>query len=430
MLGLLSACSNDVTGQVFFDANQDGQANELTPMAGVPVELFLVSKSKSSGGFTVTAAPTANTDTAKVTKNHEADEASSDTSDGDDPLSEEEGTEEADTSDPSAMDANLNMILPSTAAPVPAPDGSGDFVAMKMTDHEGKFRFGKLEPGTYEVRIADTQGPLAQGFRVTTGENPREVSAQFAGADVSIGLFRQGLDVIGGDCPNSIAAGETLRCELHYENISPTAMGSVRVRAKLPHGVLAIPLDNGVFHEASREVEWDLGFVPAKQVVQVRMDLRVHQLTAPIRNGTIDWRLHSAGVDDVVSLGSSPLTLHAQPGLQIDILGASSASVGEPVSYEVLVRNYGNMHLGQGVLKLSVNQAVTQVQTEGGFDSAAGELSWPIPALGVGEQTARYFTLTPSESGELTITGTLSGATLDSEHVSVQSVVTEVQSHE
>ena len=96
------------------------------------------------------------------------------------------------------------------------------------------------------------------------------------------------------------------------------------------------------------------------------------------------------------------------PTLLVEMLSPESVSVGQPVTYELLVRNTGTVAISGGMLEDELPARVALISTEPSADTQGERLSWSLGHLEPGEEKRIKVTVKPSEEGELRSRATVS----------------------
>lgn len=359
-------------------------------VGGVPVELYRIDAKQASSGSLKPATPsTANespSSSGSATGTNTGKAAKDETAEGSD---DESTADEAPAKEPPRDDTTI--VHQPQVSNVPK---NGTLVASTHTDNSGAFFFTGIEPGEYEVRLADDQGPLAEGFVITSGDNPRRISAFFKAARVEVGVFKAELTLVKAQCPEAIAADEQALCRMIYRNDNPVPLPTVLISVALPDTIDVTPQNNGEYLPNLHRVQWAFATIEPGQMIQVGFMIRPRPQVADTVALEFAWQFDTELLDDPIELNIASTNLTASAQVFIQFVGPETGAAGEPLSYEVLVKNTGDLKLSGTTLVITLPESITSVQLEeGAFDPTTHQLRFTLGTLVVGTTAARYFTM-------------------------------------
>lgn len=396
-------------------------------VGGVPVELYRIDDKQTSSGSLTPAPPNATnepTSSGGATTGKSAKGETDGSADGD--------TDGSDTADETPAKEppkdDTTIVHQPQVSHVPK---NGSLVASTHTDSTGAFFFTGIEPGEYEVRLADDQGPLAEGFVITSGDNPRRISAFFKAARVEVGVFKAELTLVKAQCPEAIAADEQALCRMIYRNDNPVALPTVLLSVALPDTIDVTPQNNGEYLPNLHRVQWAFATIEPGQMIQVGFMIRPRPQVADTVALEFAWQFDTELLDDPIELNVASTNLTASAQVFIQFVGPETGAAGESLSYEVLVKNTGDLKLSGTTLIITLPESITSVQLEeGAFDPATHQVRFTLGTLVVGTTAARYFTMTAptnvSKTQPLKLAASIEGEGVSAEAVQTTGFVTTV----
>lgn len=348
---LLGGCTPAVSGRVFFDTEGTGKAavSEEGPGIGsVPVELYLVESYLAKSELKPIAPPAATppVDNGKA------------------------------------------------AAVATSPAATGQLVASQKTDGEGRFQFGDLEPGKYEVRLADDV--WTQGYRLTTQKNPINVTTAFRPAKVRFGLRRDGLQKMGGTCPETVMFPDAALCEQQYKNDSPIDMTQVVIAVTMDDILAAIPRHGGHYLPTKHKVLWVFPVIKPYETVTVGF-VMVPQLPATtVAQVSLHWVIENPQTQQTMELGTVNTSITTTAEAVITIAGPTTVAKGESATFTIKLRNAGTRPLTDVMVECALPPEVIHEKSshQGTYDDNARRVTWTIDTLAVGAQSERLVKVT------------------------------------
>ncbi len=386
---LLAGCSPAVSGHVYFDIPTQGKAAASFGINGIPIELYLVESYAAKPGTQPLTPPVASsTDSTSTATTQTAAQTSATTA-----------VSVGKAAEPAPPEASApTPTPPADAAPTPAtpksPPATGTLVASIKTDGEGRFYFGGIDPGKYEVRLADDV--WAQGYRLTTEKNPITVTTAFRAVAVDFGLQRDGLQPAGGNCPEAIVFPNATLCEQRYTNNNPTALQNVVIAVTYSDALAAIPRYGGVSLPSKNKVVWNFPVIKPSETVTVGF-VMVPQLPATAAAKVdLTWQIENVNTQQTISLNTVSTNITSTTAAAVTIGGPTQVAPGATASFTIAVHNTGTrpLHGAVLVLVLPTNVKFEKSNHQGIFDSATQHVTWQLGDLSADAQIERVVKVT------------------------------------
>lgn len=373
-LVILSACTPAISGHVFYDLPAASDVATTTPLGivAIPVELYLVKSYL------------AKTELKPLTPS---------------------APETAAAPAPAAASPDEQVKAAEDPAPqtVPtSPPATGTLVALQQTDTHGRFRFGNLEPGEYEVRLADAV--WTKGYRLTTQKNPIGVKTAFRPAKVRFGLQRDGLQPAGGECPETVLFPDAALCEQRYQNVSPVEMKDVVIAVTMDEFLAAIPRHGGIYLPVKRKMLWVFPVIKPNETITVGF-VMVPQLPATdVATVSLQWVVEQPHTGASSPLGTLSTNITTTTAATVKISGPTMVPVGATFTLTIRYRNTGTRPLTDLVcdMTLPADAIHEQHSHKGQFDNEENRVTWTVAELPVGADVERSVTVTHAADAKTT----------------------------
>jgi len=105
---------------------------------------------------------------------------------------------------------------------------------------------------------------------------------------------------------------------------------------------------------------------------------------------------------------SASVPPRATPTVVVEMIAPESINVGQPLTYELLVRNAGTIPVSGALLEEDLPARVVLISTEPAAEVQGERLSWSLGLLEPGDEKRIKVTVKPSEEGELRSRATIS----------------------
>ncbi|MFO0936410.1 MAG: hypothetical protein U0798_07870 [Gemmataceae bacterium] len=122
-------------------------------------------------------------------------------------------------------------------------------------------------------------------------------------------------------------------------------------------------------------------------------------LASPITSPVTSPVMPPVGTAGAVPIGNLP-SKHA-PGVVVETIAPDSVSVGQDVTYEIVVKNEGSVAVWNVRIEDEIPTGSKYITSEPAADTANGRLSWGLGSLEIGASKRFRVTIRPSEEGEL-----------------------------
>lgn len=395
-------CAPSVSGSVFFDVDQDGKHdNPSHGVQGLPVELYLIAKKSSSSSSSRLVTGTTSAKVTPVTKatNLAKETIVPETTDE----SDDSKTETPTTETPTTPTTQSTPSAENTAIINAKPKGS--LVETRRTNKRGEFMFSNLEPGEYEVRLADSA--FDKGYRLTSGSNLVTVKAFFKGGVANFGVFRQGLEVVLSECPETVPFPQPLICQTTFKNTAPSAMQNVKVSVKIPKAVMVDAKNGGVYNKVKNIIEWKWDSVESDQTVIVGFVIVPEYPVASETPFLANWHLQTGSGDNIDEMsGSLSSTVSAKSNYKFSLEGPEKALPGEHLVYTASFKNSGTIPVNDALLKVLLPKGTLYVgaEDEGVYNESEHSITWKSETFSGGTTRKHLFAVkAPSLIKENTI---------------------------
>ncbi|MBI2342815.1 MAG: hypothetical protein HYV02_00515 [Deltaproteobacteria bacterium] len=374
------ACKPSVSGQVYFAGNAATAEGEPLGILGIPIELYLVKSyvaDKNSGGNGTSKAATF----GGAMKGAQVEEGEGAPPTDEDPSADDAEEKEAPAGD-APPDDSLAPGSTETDGGPQSPSATGTLVTTLKTDSAGRYYFGDLDPGEYEVRLGDET--WQQGYRLMTEKNPIAVKTAFRGARAYFGLYRQGMELVtsASNCPAIITFPQSVYCEQTYRNTGPAPMVNVQLTVSVPETIEMIPKFGGTVDQAARLVTWSYPSIAPQEMVKVGAVLVPHLPASEVVIVELHWQVASASDPTPVALGGISTSINSVAKAMVSVEGAAKAVPGIIETYKVYVDNTGTQLLTDVVLHVTVPEGITYQLSDGGqYDATSRQVTWTLKTL-------------------------------------------------
>ncbi len=179
-------------------------------------------------------------------------------------------------------------------------------------------------PGTNRIDIqvirpATHSGPEGKRLIVGTGSTTKTWSAP------QIAVRKTG--------PNAVAVGGTIRYVIEVSNPGDQPADGVVVADQVPEGTTVLGSRPAAL-TAGRQLQWQIGQLPAGQARRLEVDLRAERL------GTLQSCAEAAAAGGLRTSDCATTTVTA-PGIEVKVTGPAQVAVGEQARFDIVVTNRG-----------------------------------------------------------------------------------------
>lgn len=426
----LAACSPAVTGQVFFDADRDGQpdvADDTAPgVQGILVELYRIDDPTQSGGNAVNTtpvvaepAPVVQPETTFTTPSVASisgkalsvvppDEEETVGAAQDEEIEEDEVTDEDESEQQAAAQTDTQdldqdtdevtdegQVVVGSAIASPAqtsPPADGVLVETLRTNKEGKFAFRGITPGKYQVRIADTA--WQQGYTLTSSKNPITVKALLLGGDVQFGVYRQGLELVLEQCPEVVPYPQPVICQTTYKNTAPAALQDIALTVAVPKDALEVTAKlGGEYHPALHQIRWHWDTIAPDEQVSAGFVLLPAYPLAYTKPLDVKWQVSVGGDASDMLTGGMNVNLATTADLELAIDGPKAAAPGQPIPYTVHYQNTGTRQIDGAMLTVQLPAVAQYLTSNGTYHAKTQTIVWKLGALLPGDEGTKTFSV-------------------------------------
>ncbi len=260
-----------------------------------------------------------------------------------------------------------------------APDGSQ---AVEVAVNElGQASVEMLQaqpaPGTNVINVqiirpAELSGPGGKRLVVARGSTTKTWSAP------QLAVRKSG--------PAAVAAGATFRYTIEVSNPGDQPADAVVVADRIPDGA-ALVGTNPAAQVSAGLLQWQLGQLGPGQAKRLEVELRAERL------GPIESCVDAAAAGGLKARDCVTTTATA-PGVELRVSGPRQVQVGDPVTFEILASNRG---------QVAAADVVIRDQFEPGLEheAATGAIERPLGNLAPGQELRLRVTFRAARAGRL-----------------------------
>lgn len=250
--------------------------------------------------------------------------------------------------------------------------------------------------GVELIRPPDPSLPSGSGIIIRTGETTKEWQAP------TVELTKAG--------PPSVPVGQELPYTITVTNTSKVEVQAMTVRDAIPESLQYVRSDPPAIVEGN-QLTWTLGLLNPGQA---------HALQVVFRTTRVGPVANTAGVTTVEGLKSENTftTQVTAPQLNVTKTGPTTAVVGVPINYQIVVSNPGTGPATNVQLKDEFDPGLEH-ESLANVPEVKNTVELPIGTLAAGESKTVPLTLTPRQTGRLVnrVTATADGSlTARAEH--------------
>jgi hypothetical protein len=260
------------------------------------------------------------------------------------------------------------------------------------SDAQGFFRFKKVDPGEYEIKIGSKAWD--DGYTLTTKEEIIRRKAIFKKSTATFGLYREGFEFVKSNCPETVAFPQSVLCEQVYKNTTPAPLANVKITAAVPDGLEAIPLYGGVYIHNERTIHWTIGAVAQDEEVTVGFTLIPALPASEAVAVAMQWSVSTATKPEAreISTLNTNITAFTKASVRVD--GPAQLSPGVTTTYHVNYLNVGTLPLSDVVVSVIVPAEVNFSASVGGeFSTENRTIAWKADTLALHAKGKASFTI-------------------------------------